>query len=260
MSVPSNHAASHAFAALLLACALPTCIQAAPISRNLAPNTAGYVSSFNYSSVDGTSPGFAVTGWSNRVTGNQAIAQDQIARWQDEGIGVENANLPQQMVDNRDGDYDALLFSFDRAVKVTRLGFGAFSTDADVSLLAYTGTTPFPGNLLGFGSDWSALLNNGWSVVGNYNRNGVGEFDVNPSAQSSQFGLVSAYNNAFGGSLSQRNDAFLLNNITVDATPTQVPEPGSWMLVATALAGLAGACGGRRRPGSTPKQGRASNA
>lgn len=223
--------------ALSLACA--TSALAVPVTINLAPTTAGYVSSFSYTS---TEANVVVTGWSNKSNGDRAIAQDQIARWSGSGIGVEKANNPQHAVDNSRGDYDALLFSFNKVVDVSNLGIGWHQTDADVSVLAYTGATPFSGNLNGLGSNWASLLSTGWSVVGNYNRNGRGTFNVNPTDVKSQYWLAGAYNSAFGGSLSQKNDFFKLNSITFEAV--KVPEPGTVLLFAMGLLGLVAA---RRR-------------
>lgn len=226
-------------AGILLGAGFVNSAFAAPVTINLAPNTAGYVSSFSYTS---TEANLTLTGWSNKATGNKAIAQDQIARWGGSGVGVENQNSPQHAVDNSKGDYDALLFSFNKVVDVSKLGIGWAQTDADVSLLAYTGATPFSGSLNGFGSNWSALLGSGWSVVGNYNRNGTGTFNVNPADVKSQYWLVGAYNSAFGGSLSQKNDFFKLNSITFEAV--KVPESSSLLLMMMGLLGLAAA---RRR-------------
>jgi len=213
---------------------------ATPVTVNLAPSNSNYVNSLNYTS---TEANFAVTGWSNKATGNKAIAQDQIARWAGSGIGVENQNSPQHAVDNSSGDYDALLFSFSKVVDLNGLGIGwTGGYDADVSLLAYTGAAPFSGGLTGFGSSWSALLGAGWSVVGNYDRNGTGNFNVNAADTQSQYWLVGAYNKDFGGSLSTKNDYFKLNSISFEAV--KVPEPSAFLLIALGLLGLVGA---RRR-------------
>lgn len=214
---------------------------AVPVTVNLAPNTAGYVWSFNYTSSEAD---VAVTGWSNKSTGNKAIAQDVIGRWNNSGIGVENANNPHHAVDNGSGDYDALLFSFTKVVDLSGLNIGWHQNDADVSLLAYTGATPFVGNLNGLGSNWANLLNNGWSVVGNYNRNGNGSFAVNTADVTSQYWLVGAYNTAFGtgNGLTKKDDYFKLKAITFEAV--EVTESGSLILL---MLGLAGVCFARRR-------------
>jgi hypothetical protein len=219
--------------AIILGAAFAASALATPVTINLAPNTAGYTWTFNYTS---TEANVAVTGWSNKSSGNKAIAQDQIARWSGSGIGVENQNSPQHAVDNSSGDYDALLFSFNKVVDVSGLGIGWYQTDADVSVLAYTGATPFSGNLNGFGSNWNVLLSNGWSLVGNYNRNGTGSFAINPADIDSQYWLVGAYNSAFGGSLSQKNDYLKLKSITFEAV--QLPEPGTLLLLTMGLFGL----------------------
>lgn len=211
---------------------------ALPVTINLAPNTAGYAWSFNYTSAEAN---VAVTGWSNKPNGNKAIVQDQIARWSGSGIGVENANSPQHALDNSNGDYDALLFSFDKIVDVSGLGIGWYNNDADVSVLAYTGATPFPGNLNGFGSNWAALLGSGWSLVGNYNRNGTGTFGINTTAVQSQYWLAGAYNSAFGtgNGLTKKDDFFKLKSITFEAVRVQVPESSTLWLLAIGLLGLA---------------------
>ncbi|MDR7088142.1 MULTISPECIES: exosortase-dependent surface protein XDP1 [Cellvibrio] len=208
---------------------------AVPVTVNLAPNTAGYVWSFNYTSSEAD---VAVTGWSNKSSGNKAIAQDVIGRWNNSGVGVENANNPHHAVDNASGDYDALLFSFNKVVDLSGLNIGWHQNDADVSLLAYTGAAPFAGNLNGLGSNWAALLNNGWSVVGNYNRNGNGSFAVNTADVASQYWLVGAYNTAFGtgNGLTKKDDYFKLKAITFEAV--EVAESGSLILLMLGLAGL----------------------
>jgi len=217
---------------------------ATPVTIDLAPNVpgpagSGYATSFSYTSAEAS---VNVTGWSNKANGNKAIAQDQVGKWENSGLGVENQNSPQHATDNSGGDYDGLLFSFNKIVDVSGLGIGWYSGDADVSVLAYTGATPFSGALTGFGSNWSALLGSGWSVVGNYNRNGTGSFAVNSADFKSKYWLVGAYNRAFGGTLSQNNDYFKLKTITFESV--KVPESSTLFLV---VIGLLGVLGARRR-------------
>ncbi len=227
------------FAGLALSTVFTLSAFAEPVKVNLAPSTNAYYYSFDYTSAEAN---FTVTGWSNKSTGDKSIAQDKIGRWKNSGLGVEALNSPQHAVDNSGKDYDALLFSFDKIVDVSKLGIGWYSGDADVSLLAYTGATPFSGSLSG---NWLDLLANGWSVVGNYDRNGTGEFNVNAADYTSGYWLVGAYNRAFGGNLSKNNDYFKLNSITIEAVkppdtppPVTVPESGSLMLFLLGFIGL----------------------
>lgn len=222
---------------------------ATPVTINLAPNVpgpagSGYATSFSYTSTEAS---VSVTGWSNKPNGNKAIALEQVGQWEGSGLGVENQNNPQHAVDNSGSDYDALLFSFDKIVDVSGLGIGWYSGDADVSVLAYTGPAAFSGTLNGLGSNWGALLTNGWSVVGNYNRNGTGGFAVNAADFTAKYWVVGAYNRAFGGNLTQNNDYFKLQSITFEAVKpviVKVPESSALFLLAIGLLGLAGA---RRR-------------
>lgn len=226
------------FAGLALSFGLALNAFAVPVTINLAPNTQTNQWSFNYTS---TETNLAVTGWSNNSTNAKTIAQDKIGRWTGSGIGVENAGSPQHAVDNSNGDYDALLLSFSNVVDLSKLSIGWVNNqtnDADVSLLAYTGAAPFSGHLNGFGSNWGALLGSGWSVVGNYARNGTGQFNVNVADVASQYWLVSAYNSAFGtgSNLGAGNDYFKLKSITVEAV--NVPESGTLLLMVMGLFGL----------------------
>ncbi|HSC67642.1 MAG TPA: exosortase-dependent surface protein XDP1 [Cellvibrio sp.] len=232
------------FTSVACGLAIAATASATPVTIDLAPNVpgpagSGYANSFSYTSTEAS---VTVTGWSNKSNGNKAIAQDQVGKWENSGLGVENQNSPQHSVDNSNGDYDSLLFSFTKVVDVSGLGIGWYSGDADVSVLAYTGAAPFSGGLTGFGSNWTTLLNNGWSVVGNYNRNGNGSFAVNSADYKAQYWLVGAYNRAFGGTLSQNNDYFKLKTITFESV--KVPESSTLFLVVIGLLGLVGA---RRR-------------
>jgi hypothetical protein len=158
------------------------------------------------------------------------------------GLGVEQANSPNHAIDNQGGDYDMLLLSFDKMVSLLSADIGWLQTDADVSILAFTGTN-FSGSIAG--QTWTSLLSS-WTVIGNYDRNSAGSFAVNAAGLSSNYWLIGAYNQAFGGNLSPNNDFFKLRGISVKETikVVKVPESSSLLLL---LLGLSGVIALRRR-------------
>jgi len=228
---------------------------ASPININLAPNTivnGSYANQLNYTS--GTT-NLAVTGWSNGTITTKTctqykkngscktwtnitsvdpkIEQSVMGKWV--GLGVEQANSPNHAIDNEKGDYDMLLLSFNQIVSLMSLDIGWFQKDADVSVLAFTGTS-FSGSLVG--KTWASLLGD-WSVVGNYDRNGTGSFAINNAGLTSQYWLVGAYNSAFGGNLSVNNDYFKLRGLSFELPVRKVSEPGSLLLLLVGLVGIA---------------------
>lgn len=225
-----------------------------------------YAMQYNYEEAD---LGLSVTGWSygtNTTTttsctkynwkGNctktkettttslkQEIEQDYVGRW--DGLGVEDDNSPDHAVDNKGGDFDMHLLSFDEMVKLTSVDLGWYQNDADISILAFNGNSFNSSSLLGL--KWEDLLSNNWSVVGNYYNVDINGNSgaVNFAGVASQYWLIGAYNPVFGDTFSGPNknkttgdDFYKLKGVTVERPPVEVPEPGALLLLAMGLISL----------------------
>lgn len=170
-----------------------------------------------------------------------------------EGLGASD---PQHSMDN-DGTQDLLLFKFDSSIALQQFQLGWYSTDSDISVLAYTGS----GNAISAltSSKEDTLLNSGWTLVGNFSDNmtNVITFNTGTSAISSSYWIVSAFSK-FGQAdpnWTDANDYTKLKMVAGNFTcvnsndpgctpPPSVPEPMSLALVGAAIFG---AWGGRRR-------------
>ena len=161
---------------------------------------------------------------------------------------VEGAAVEHSMDSNQ--RYDAILFSFSSAVRLTGAKIGWYNTDSDITVLAYTGTngcTP-TAMLTGTGSTackWGSL--SGWTHVGNYAdlHTTANYRDVNTGASplSSNYWIVGTYIPTYGSGWSAANDYVKLVSIYGEAGTTRriVPEPGSILLLGIAAAGMWGA-------------------
>ena len=129
-----------------------------------------------------------------------------------------------------DYDFEMVLLTFDHAVNITEIGKSYHFQDADFSMLAYNGNSPFSSIE---GDTWANLVGTGgWDVVDNGALKTTGVIDNGASPIFSQHWLVGAYNAVFGGSHSEHNDAFKLNGLsTVKYVPptdnNQVNAPAS---------------------------------
>lgn len=179
------------------------------------------------------------TAWANTGSGgtiqNAYLGSDIGVRNRTEGLNVSS---PNHSMDNA-SQYDSILLSFSEAVILESLSLHWYSTDSDVTVLAYTGAgTPSMG-----GKTYGGLLADGWSLIGHYSDVGYSTRAVNSGDIASSFWLIGAYNPLVGSAgWTTGNDYVKLASVTgVRKPPTGVPEPGSLALLGLGVLGLIGA-------------------
>ena len=226
---------------------------------------AGFVSNTEYSSITykGTDAStvkveaFANTA-SNGVNSNRGVVESAyLTYWGDHGLGVTSREVTvngtlndeissgaaktgngQHAFDNA-GAVEMLLFSFNDLFNVDSLNVGWSTNDADMTLYAYTGSTPFSAlsgqtytTLVG-SSNWTKVTaaRNG-AVTGSQTVNTV---DAQGKVIYSNYWLVTP------GATDGYSDYIKLAGLggTFKPTPApSVPEPASLALAGTALAGM----------------------
>ena len=234
--------------------------------------TSGYGNSCTFQNgMSGTgSHSLTASAWANTSgSANQYLDTAQLNRYSG-GLGVTNRDAyygdsneggtPEHATDNNDR-FDMILFDFnDLQIALESVFVGWYSNDADISVLAYTGGGAGAPNLDGTDiSSATDLINDGWEIVGNYdadaNVNGDGNSATIQDSEAvgaihSSYWLIGAYNPIFGTSCNPTDycqadgllDYFkikdLAGTIVPDDTPNppnEVPEPGSLLLLASAL-------------------------
>ena len=126
---------------------------------------------------------------------------------------------------DNNGTTEMLSLQFGTKVDLDSVTVGWSSTDADLSVLAYTGSgsaTPVAGRT------WSELLANDWSLIGHYAGPGTETRSINASDITSSWWLISAFNSGFGSSssgLSNHDDCVKL--LAVAGSAVSVYTPGT---------------------------------
>ncbi len=182
-------------------------------------------------------------------------------------------STPDETVDS--GDVDAAFFSFDQAISLDSIKIGwtnnsddeivsATNNDADISVLAYTGTgapatiaTNATSSSTVNNKSFATLLSEGWEFVGHYANllNNSVTNSIDTKGKTSSYWLISAYTSHADGDGSSNapgspigldfgNDYFKIAGLggkTITTTPppppSEIPEPTSLVLLALALMG-----------------------
>ena len=113
-----------------------------------------------------------------------------------------DSGSPNHAIDNS-GTTEMMSLQFGTNVDLDSVTVGWSSTDADLSVLAYTGSGS-PTSVAG--RTWSQLLASGWSLIGHYAGTGAGTRSINAGNVTSSWWLISAFNSGFGGSSSGLNN------------------------------------------------------
>ena len=181
---------------------------------------------------------FSLTG----TTGSSTVTTAAVRSHGTSGLGVcfagEQCTSPNHAVDNI-GRVDFLLLDFLVDARLQELSIGWVGTnDSDIQVLRWTGAGNPLTALENPATTASALTAAGnWSVLATRSNAGMGVENLSNTTAVSRYWLVSAYNPAFQtvNGLTIGDDAFKLASVTA----TVVPEPSTYALLATGLAGLA---------------------
>jgi hypothetical protein len=212
---------------------------------------------YNCAATGTTTRDLTVTAWGAVSSTNNTYGTAFVSNQGTSGFGVGSQSeggaavvSPNDALDNDPSNLapNLILLKFSSAVILDKVTLGWSMYDADLTIMAYTGSLA-PSSFIA-GKNASTLTSGGasagWSLVQNvgdvapdsaYGGSGTDiNYGVNSGGIASAYWLISAYNSSFGGGTMDTivDYAKLLGVTTRDAT-AKVPEPGSLALAAAAL-------------------------
>lgn len=187
------------------------------------------------------------------LAANQVFESATLSQWgSNYGLGVtygnEASGAPEHTMDNH-WRTELIAFQFDKAVILDSITLGWTSSDADFTLMAYTGAgapTIAGQTVSSLASGWSLIQNYGdadaATATGSESSSANITTKVNAGGVSSSWWVVSAYNSAYGaGMLDTLADYMkvmtLASRDPSTTTGGSTPEPGSLALMGVAMAG-----------------------
>ena len=207
-------------------------------------------------------PDVVASGWANTGlnNGDRTLQAAYLERHLG-GLGITHGNDGHHGIDNI-GRRELVLFDFgSKSVSLTQLSVGWLKYDADISVLAYTGSgVPTLTDVTYSGDSEGLTGTGGWEVIGNYDVDGYyndvsghsGNYvqTIDSGNTKSSYWIVAAYNKQFGNDCDptgyckdDHNDYFKVRTLTAkhhEKPPTnEVPVPGTFLLSALGIALLA---------------------
>ena len=203
-----------------------------------------------------TFDGLSVKGWSDTGDKEDDLKLKSTHLKYDDYWGLMSYNrdresgTPAHSIDSYGDDFDMVLLSFDEAVNLAGFTLGwaqenyvndtnEGSSHADVSVLAYSGNdAPALKN-----NTWADLAGLGWTTEAEVSNADDFAYQAIDSSAASKYWLIGAYNPIFGSmGWSSGNDGFKLAGVTTNSPQvpvTSVPEPGTVLMFAAGLFGIA---------------------
>lgn len=190
----------------------------------------------------------AATGSAASITVSQAALNNQGSS----GFGLCNSNegtactgSPNHAFDNYGTFTDFVLLQSSPLLILNSVRFGWTASDADFTVLRYTGMAD-PVTALNGGQTMQSMLSTGWSVVGSVDAGAAGTYgSFNAGNLAATHWIVATRNPVLhNGPNTSYTDAFKLNQVSGTLVP--VPEPGSLVLLSAGMIGLVGMARRRR--------------